>query len=97
MNISYYANILQLVEDTTDNRVVASSSLAIRTKISGCRKVWLNRVPWEHEPAGSNPATQAIINILAEVTDWICGGLQPRVSRFNSCLLLQIKYADVAE
>ena len=55
------ANILQLVEDTTDNRVVASSSLAIRTKISGCRKVWLNRVPWEHELAGSNPATQTII------------------------------------
>ena len=61
LNISYYANILQLVEDTTDNRVVASSSLAIRTKISGCRKVWLNRVPWEHELAGSNPATQTII------------------------------------
>ena len=34
------ANILQLVEDTTDNRVVASSSLAIRTMYGGLLEGW---------------------------------------------------------
>ncbi len=26
-------------------------------KPSGCSAAWLARVPWEHEAAGSNPAT----------------------------------------
>ena len=51
---------LRWSEYTTDNREVTGSIPVWSTNISGCSSVWLERVIWDHEAAGSSPVIRTI-------------------------------------
>ena len=40
---------------------------------TGCGSVWLERLVWDQEVAGSNPVTPILINMR----EWLSGGVSP--------------------
>ena len=44
-----------------------------RSERTGCGSVWLERLVWDQEVAGSNPVTP----ILKIMREWLSGGVSP--------------------
>src|SRR5262245_14215307 len=38
----------------------------LQSSVSGCSSVWLERMVWDHEVAGSSPVTPTLLDCLAE-------------------------------